>query len=261
MSNFGVLAILALPKMPERQLRLLLAIETVAAIEGGWRLTTAGLLSDSAGISHNTLASARGELVKAGLLEYRPSRGRGCKSAYRLLFALDRPCAKPPSEPGQFSPQDHPDNPPASLGSFTGAANGRKTTQPGVKKLPTPNALTSDDSNASLEPSSLVPGGHPLTPRKGTPSPLTAPSDGDASAGSAPLAETTQGGPGGRRVLPVTAVDGERSATPLHSLREHNGPENHGSDAQHTSTEVHRQSQTTDRYARERDEKDRAGVA
>jgi hypothetical protein len=75
---------------------------------------------------------------------------------------------------------------------------------------------------------------------------------GDPFAGSAPLAATTQGGSGGDGdVPPSTIANGSRLATPPHSLREHDGPEHDGPDVQHNSTVVHRQSQATDRYARE----------
>jgi hypothetical protein len=71
-------------------------------------------------------------------------------------------------------------------------------------------------------------------------------------AGPAPQA-TAQGGPGGRRVPPGTVAGGSpaNEPAPPQSLRDHDGPEPGGSDVQHDSIEVHRQSQATDRYARE----------
>jgi hypothetical protein len=76
--------------------------------------------------------------------------------------------------------------------------------------------------------------------------------DVDSLAGSAPLAAMTQEGSGGDGDVPPSTIgDGSRFATPSQSLRDPDGPKPDGPGVQHESTEVHRQSQATDRYARE----------
>ena len=57
MTNFGALAVLALPGIPERQLRFLLALETVTARDGGWRTTETGVLAAQARQSVQALRS------------------------------------------------------------------------------------------------------------------------------------------------------------------------------------------------------------
>jgi hypothetical protein len=90
-TNFGTLAILALPKMPERQRYLLLALETVTADADGWRPIGIELLARLAGPSVNTAIKARDELAAAGLIEYRRGTGPGHPSVYRLRFDLSNP--------------------------------------------------------------------------------------------------------------------------------------------------------------------------
>jgi hypothetical protein len=90
-TNYGTLAILALPWMPERQLRFLLALETVTVRDGGWREVETGVLAAQARQSVRSAVRARAELVKAGRIEYRPGTGPGHPGRYRLLFDMDRP--------------------------------------------------------------------------------------------------------------------------------------------------------------------------
>jgi hypothetical protein len=89
-TNFGALAILALPKMPERQLRFLLALETVTA-RGSWREAQTELLARQAGLSVRTAIKARAELAKAGMIEYRPGTGPGHPGRYRLPAIVGEP--------------------------------------------------------------------------------------------------------------------------------------------------------------------------
>ena len=90
MTNFGTRAILALPKMPERRLRLLLALETFTRGEDGWREAGTGLLASTAGLSVNTAARARRELAKSGVIEYGRGDGRGHLSTYRIKVPPQR---------------------------------------------------------------------------------------------------------------------------------------------------------------------------
>jgi hypothetical protein len=87
-TNYGALAILALPKMPERQLRLLIALETVSPSGTSWRSIGTKLLASKAGLSPATIRVARNELVHAGTIAYVPGNGRGHLSTFRLLFAI-----------------------------------------------------------------------------------------------------------------------------------------------------------------------------
>jgi hypothetical protein len=68
-----------------------------------------------------------------------------------------------------------------------------------------------------------------------------------AAPRSRPRAWAPRRGSGGTTPAPA----GVQAATPLQSLRDHNGPEPDGPDVQQIPIEVHRQSQATDRNARE----------
>ena len=83
MTNDAILAILALPDIPERQLRFLLALATFTRGQHGWRKAGTTLLAAKAGHSPTTAVKARGELVKAGTIEFVRGKGRGL-SAYRI---------------------------------------------------------------------------------------------------------------------------------------------------------------------------------
>ena len=83
MTNYGTLAILALPEMPERQLRLLLALETVPADASDARKISAPLLAAKARLSPNTAAKARNELIDRGMITYQAGTGRGTCSTLR----------------------------------------------------------------------------------------------------------------------------------------------------------------------------------
>jgi len=78
-----------LPKMPERQLRFLLALETFTRGEDGRREIGTDLLARTAGLSVNTAVRARRELVKSGAIEYKRGDGRGHVSAYRIKVPHD----------------------------------------------------------------------------------------------------------------------------------------------------------------------------
>ena len=89
MTNYGTLEILALPKMPERQLRFLLALETITCREDGRREVGIDLLAKKAGLSVNTAVRARRDLVKSGAIEYRRGDGRGHLSTYRIKVPIN----------------------------------------------------------------------------------------------------------------------------------------------------------------------------
>jgi hypothetical protein len=89
MTNYGTLAILALPKMPERRLRFLLALETVTCDADGWRKIGTGLLASKAGLSVTTATRARRDLVASGAVEYERGDGKGHLSAYRMKVPHD----------------------------------------------------------------------------------------------------------------------------------------------------------------------------
>jgi hypothetical protein len=84
MTNKGARAILRLPRMPERQLRFLIALETFTRRGDGWREAGTDLLAEVAGLSPRTVAKARRELAAASLIGYRRGHGRGHVSAYQV---------------------------------------------------------------------------------------------------------------------------------------------------------------------------------
>ncbi len=134
MTNYGALAILALPPMPERQLRFLIAVETVKVGDDGLRRIGSALLARTAGISHNTLAKARADAVKAGHVEFERGDGRGNVSGYRILFPI--------KGTNIAGPLPAPERVP------TGAPKGY---QPSGIKGTSPNALTSGNANGALK--------------------------------------------------------------------------------------------------------------
>jgi hypothetical protein len=156
-TNFGTLAILALPKMPERQLRLLLALETVPARSGGWREVKTDVLASQAGPSVRTACKARAELARAGRIEYRPGTGPGHPGRYRLLFETGKPPKKRSSDaardnPGNNTARDNPGNDTAGDNPGNQAPGSLVN---GPQKPTPPNALTSDDPSTALEPLAL----------------------------------------------------------------------------------------------------------
>jgi hypothetical protein len=151
-TNYGTCAILALPRLPERQLRFLLALETFSRGDDGWREAGMKLLAKTAGRSPNTAIKARDELVAAGAIEYRPGNGRGNHSSYRIKVPgigdhlrgkVPKSAGKVPKNAGYLpSPERYPNGP-------------RKGTQTGRVKVPKRNAVTSANANAALKPSAL----------------------------------------------------------------------------------------------------------
>jgi hypothetical protein len=134
-TNYGTLAILALPWLPERQLRFLLALETVTGRDGDWREISTGLLARQARLSVRTVIKARAELVESKRIEYRPGTGPGHPGKHRLLFDVDKPGKN-------AAPVNRCKQPPA-----TGANASRNRCSP--------NAPASANANAALEPSAL----------------------------------------------------------------------------------------------------------
>ena len=153
MTNYGALAILALPKMPERQLRFLLALETVTRGEDGWREIETGVLARQAGLSVTTVVKARAELAAFGRIEYRPGTGPGHPGRYRVRVDVDKPPAnagrvKPTSDAARVKPTSD-----AGRVNPTNPAPGSLPT--GSPKPTTPNAVTSANASIALEPLAL----------------------------------------------------------------------------------------------------------
>ena len=139
MTNFGTRLILGLPKMPERQLRVLLALETLPRRKGGWRRAGTELLAATAGLSANTAVKARDELVSSGAIEYRRGNGRGKVSAYRIKVTNDV----------------------GYLSSAERYPNGlRKGTQTGSVKVPKRNAPSSGNASGELSTYELQSSAH-----------------------------------------------------------------------------------------------------
>jgi hypothetical protein len=161
MTNYGSLAILAIrPKPPDRQLRFLIALETVTARDGGWRTIETGVLAAQSGQAVRTASKARAELAKAGRIEYRPGTGPGHPGSYRLLVDVDSP---PGSEPGKNAAPVNPGKNAAPVNPGKNAAPvnpgkqapGSQANEP--QKPTTPNAVTSANASIALEPSALEP--------------------------------------------------------------------------------------------------------
>jgi hypothetical protein len=106
MRNDHVRAILAL-RLPDRQTRFLLGLGTFASGEHGWRKAGMSLLAEVAGLSPTTAIKARGELVKAGEVEFTRGKGRTL-STYRVGAYGDHPAALTASVVGGLQePVDH----------------------------------------------------------------------------------------------------------------------------------------------------------
>ena len=141
MTNVGVREILALPKMPERQLRFLIALETFTCGEDGWREAGTELLASAAGLSVNTIVKARGELGASGAIEYRRGNGRGQVSTYRrkvpATLSTFPSRERYPTMLGTFQA---PERYPTMLGTFQAPerypSRPRKGTQTGPGKVP-----------------------------------------------------------------------------------------------------------------------------
>jgi hypothetical protein len=172
-TNYGALAILALPKMPERQLRVLLALETVTRHEGAWRTIETGALARQAGRAVRTVVKARAELAASGRIEYRPGTGPGHPGSYRLLVDVDKPPAnagrvKPTSDAARVKPSTDVasvSRAPMLHGS-THATRPPEPVQLGSQKPTTPNAVTSANASIALEPLALESSTLPRAPAR-----------------------------------------------------------------------------------------------
>ena len=102
MTNFGALAILALPRKhakmltpDEADLRLLLALETFTADASDWRSVGMDKLARSAGVPYGTARRSCDRLVASGLVARESGngsgRGKGTNTRWRLLFPLKVP--------------------------------------------------------------------------------------------------------------------------------------------------------------------------
>lgn len=147
-SNYGVRAILALRGLSGRQLRFLLALETLTPGDDGWREAGTELVARYAGVSVNTAARARGDLMASGVIDYRPGSGRGHRGAYRMKVPastvhLPEPGKVPPNAGDLPAPERSPSEP------VKVPKRARKGTQR--------NAAASTDESAVLKPSVLKP--------------------------------------------------------------------------------------------------------
>lgn len=85
MSNYRVRQVLALGSMPDRQLRLLVALATFMNDDSRSVKAGFGELIRCTGRSHNTVQAARSELESAGRLTSIPGRGRGVLTLWTVL--------------------------------------------------------------------------------------------------------------------------------------------------------------------------------
>jgi hypothetical protein len=161
-TNYGAIAILAaLPDgAGERQLRVLVAVETFKADSEGWRPAGQILLAKTANVSVSTLQRARRRLIEAKLITYRAGSGRGQLSRYRIDIAdLKR---KSPSDhlsdkskgghlPGQKVVTDKPGKPSVPAGHPS--QNGQHAPNPALsakaEALSSPRASTADTIRAA----------------------------------------------------------------------------------------------------------------
>jgi hypothetical protein len=170
-TNEAILAVLALPGIPGRQLRFLLALGTFARGEHGWRKAGIRLLASKAGLSPTTAAKARGELVKAGVIEFARGRGHGL-STYRIRL------------PG--------------IADYLDADTTNAGTQPSTK-----NAGTRAEQLAYQPAPRSVPTGPDLSTSP------NAPASGNANEGSSTYGSKSSGPPRGQAARdPRTLLDG-----------------------------------------------------
>lgn len=85
MTNYRVQQVLALGTMPERQLRLLVALATWMNDQSREVRVAFGTVIKTANISVNTGRKARKELNESGKLAYTEGRGRGNKTVWTVL--------------------------------------------------------------------------------------------------------------------------------------------------------------------------------
>lgn len=148
--------------MPERQLRFLLALETFTRRDDCWREVGTALLASTAGLSVNTTARARGELVKSDAIGYRRGNGRGQVGTYRIKVPInDVHLPEPGKVPSDTDHLSSPGKVPNNAGHLSEPGKvpkqPRKGTQPGSEKVPKRNAATSGNAIGALEPIALEP--------------------------------------------------------------------------------------------------------
>ena len=145
MTNYGSLAILELlsgirkkvPSADEATLRWLIALETFPADADGWRFAGAPLLANLAHLAYSTSRVARDRLITAGVIEYRPGKGRGHRSSYRFRAEL-----KVPTIARHLSVMDD-----APKGAETGGLKVPTLPDKGAEH----NPLTSENASIALE--------------------------------------------------------------------------------------------------------------
>jgi hypothetical protein len=183
-TNFGALAILALPKMPHRRRSFLIALETVTADEHDWRAIGIALLAELADMSVNTAAKTRDELAAAGLIEYERGTGPDHPSRYRLKFDISWDAANRRKSERVNRRKTKTDN-----RRKTKTDNRRKTETVTVSNPPnnrlSRNAATSGNVIGALEPydlesSSARPSARPPAPAHARPRETAADLDGRA---------------------------------------------------------------------------------
>ena len=127
---------------PERQWRLLTALETITPDADGWRSVGMTLLGEYAGLSQPHLRRARRELAEAGLIEYRTEGAtRGMKMWWRILI---RPAVRIVKHSGSQSPiMNHSGS--QSDGPIMN--HQPRDYEPSAPYYEPPNAPTSDDAS------------------------------------------------------------------------------------------------------------------
>jgi hypothetical protein len=151
-TNFGALAVLAELRgharlRTARVYAVLTALETFPPGADGWREVSTGELCESAGFDRKAFRQARGELIAAKLIEYRPAAHRGENSRWRVTF----PVEEPPGKKGaaQSGPLPTRKKGAAQSGPSTTAEGGRTTR--GRTARPPSSALTSQDAASGAD--------------------------------------------------------------------------------------------------------------
>jgi hypothetical protein len=158
MSNYRVRQVLALPKKPERQLRLLAAIATFLSddtceVEAGLPAVV-----KASGLSRRHAKIARDELTKAGDLAYKPGLGAGNHTLWTVLCL-------PETGDSCLPEKGHPIGAPFMQGApktGKGAPTGREKGHPAGKKRGTRKSSDQGKRDHWLEPLASTSGSSPV---------------------------------------------------------------------------------------------------
>ncbi len=142
MSNYRVRQVLALGPMPERQLRLLIALATWMSDDTRTVRTGFETLITETGNTHNTVRNARRELEALGMLDSQGGRGKGNLTVWTVLCLPEKGVnaadpledSKGTNEVGTFSGDLKGTS---EVGPFTPVDNSPKGTNREPQKVPT----------------------------------------------------------------------------------------------------------------------------